>query len=402
MDGISRRWLLRRLGLTGAAALVTACNAPATPGPGAPAPAPTAPPSGASTSAANSGSGGNPYSIGVTYPLTGPLAAFGTQVLPSIQIAADDLNQAGGVKGHPLKLIVEDTKSTPEGGVAAMRKVVDVDKVPVVITIFTNVVTAQIPLAEQVKVPLICPVEAPGVVSDTQWAFSYAPTFDHDLPLLVEHWKKIGIKRLFAFFPDNAIANFYSPAAKDAAQQVSADYDEARYKLGETDYRGIVARARDFNPDAVLINGQGTPDDGVLIKQLRETGVNTPLFNGSNNFSTESWRSAVGSYAEGIVFAGFVLDSDKAKPFIDAYKAKVNIDPSQVCVEAYDQTRMVALAIEQNGFTGDGIRQGLAELKGYQSINGGTVEMGADHQARPDVGLYRVQNNAIVKIQPGG
>jgi ABC-type branched-subunit amino acid transport system substrate-binding protein len=272
----------------------------------------------------------------------------------------------------------------------------------VLITIFTNVVTAQIPLAEQLKVPLICPVEAPGVVSASAWAYAYAPTFDHDLPLLVEHWKKVGIKRLFAFFPDNAIANFYSPVAKDAAQQVGATYDEARYKLGETDYRGIVARARDFNPDSVLINGQGTPDDGVLIKQMREIGITAPLFNGSNNFSTESWRSSVGQYAEGMVFAGFVIDQDRAKPFIDAYRAKVNIDPSQVCIQAYDQTKMVAQCIDQNGYTGDGIRQGLAGLKGFQSVNGGTVDMGDDHQARPPVGLYKIQNNAIVKIQPGG
>jgi branched-chain amino acid transport system substrate-binding protein len=385
---ISRREVLRQVGLLGAAALVAACSTPA----------PSAP---AGTAAASSG-GSQPYTIGVTYPLTGPLAAFGTQVLPSIEIAADDVNKAGGIKGRPVKLVVEDTRSTPEGGVAAMRKVVDVDKVPVIITIFTNVVTAQIPLAEQSKVPLISPVEAPGVVSGTQWAFAYAPTFDHDLPLLVEHWKKVGIKRLFAFFPDNAIANFYSPTAKDAAQQVGATYDEARYKFGETDYRGIVARARDFDPDSILINGQGTPDDGVLIKQLREIGVNAPLYNGSNNFSTESWRSAVGPYAEGMVFAGFVIDQDKAKPFLDAYKARVNIDASQVCVEAYDQTRMVAQTIEQKGYSGEAIRDGLASLKGFTSVNGGTVEMGDDHQARPAVGLYKIQNNAIVKIQPGG
>jgi branched-chain amino acid transport system substrate-binding protein len=378
---------LRQLGLFGAAALVAACSAPA----------PTAP------GGTGAGSGGDqPYTVGVTYPLTGPLAAFGTQVLPSIEIAADDLNKAGGIKGRQVKLVVEDTKSTPEGGVAAMRKVVDVDKVPVIITIFTNVVTAQIPLAEQSKVPLISPVEAPGVVSGTQWAFAYAPTFDHDLPLLVEHWKKVGIKRLFAFFPDNAIANFYSPVAKDAAQQVGAAYDEARYKLGETDYRGIVARARDFDPDSILINGQGTPDDGVLIKQMREIGLNAQLYNGSNNFSTESWRSAVGAYAEGMVFAGFVIDPNTARPFLDAYKARVNIDASQVCVQAYDQTRMVAQAIDQNGYSGQAIRDGLASLKGFTSVNGGAVDMGDDHHARPAVGLYKIQNNAIVKIQPGG
>jgi ABC-type branched-subunit amino acid transport system substrate-binding protein len=130
--------------------------------------------------------------------------------------------------------------------------------------------------------------------------------------------------------------------------------------------------------------------------------VNAPIFLGSNNFSTESWRQSVGQYAEGMVFAGFVIDQAKAKPFIDAFRAKTGIDPSQVAVQTYDQVRMVAQAIDQKGYTGDGIREGLATLKGFPSINGGTVDMGPDHQARPPVDLYRIQNNTIVKIQAGG
>lgn len=421
MSVTSRRELLRRVGLVGATALAAACTQPTAQAPtAAPAAkatsAPPSPPSASPKPAAPAGSpqsaaspavaakpaSGDPYSIGVTYPLTGPQAAFGTQLIPAIEVAVDDVNKAGGIKGRPLRIVVEDSKSTPEGGVAAMRKVVDIDKVPGVITIFTNIVTAQIPLADQLKIPFLCPVEAPGVVSKSQWAFAYAPTYDFALPLLVEHWQKIGIKRLFGFFPNNAIADFFSPLTKDAAQKIGAAYDEARYKLGDTDFRGIAARARDFNPDAIIINGQGTPDDGVLMAQLREVGVNAPFFAGSNNFSLESWRRSAGQYAENMVFAGFVLDREKARDFVAAYKAKTNIEPSQVAVQVYDQLKMMAYAIDQKGYTAEGIRDALTNLKGFTSVNGGTVDMGQDHQARPPVGLYRVTGDQPVRIQPGG
>src|SRR5277367_3613590 len=78
---------------------------------------------------------GEPYKIGVTYPLTGPLAVNTPAVLAGAQIAVADINRAGGVKGHPLVLAVEDTQGTPQGGVTAMRKLVQVDGVQAIITI---------------------------------------------------------------------------------------------------------------------------------------------------------------------------------------------------------------------------------------------------------------------------
>ena len=88
-----------------------------------------------------------PYKIGVTYPLSGPSGSWGQLLVPAIEIGVQHINQAGGVNGHPLALVVEDSKGNPEGAVSSMRKVVQVDGVQVIMTIFTNVVSAQIPLA---------------------------------------------------------------------------------------------------------------------------------------------------------------------------------------------------------------------------------------------------------------
>src|SRR5258707_1240580 len=104
-------------------------------------------------------SGNQPYKIGVTFPLTGPLASSATLYLAGAEVAVNEINNAGGINGHPLQLVVEDTQGTPQGGITAMRKVVQVDGVQAVQTIYTNIVTAQIPLAEQAKVPFLCTVE---------------------------------------------------------------------------------------------------------------------------------------------------------------------------------------------------------------------------------------------------
>ncbi len=344
---------------------------------------------------------GEPYKIGVTYPLTGPLAAFGTDILPGHEIAVDDINKAGGVNGHPLQLVVEDTKGTPEAGVAAMQKVVTVDKVPVVFTVFTNVVTAQMALADQLKVPILAPTESPGLMAKSEWAFAHAPTFALTSPLLEQDWKARGFKSIFAFYPNNAIADYFAPITRKVAQDVGAKYDDAKFTLGSTDFRGLLAKAKDANPDAMLIQGQCTADEGAIVKQARELGINAALYGGSSCFTEKSWKDSVGSNAEGMVYAGYKIDPAKAGQLIQAYTAKKGYEPSYPAIETYDMTLMAKNAIEKNGFNADGIRKGLAETKDLPSIGGGTITMGKDHQTTVSVTLYKVQGGKAVEIQPG-
>ncbi|HLQ35646.1 MAG TPA: ABC transporter substrate-binding protein, partial [Chloroflexota bacterium] len=403
---------LRQLGIMMVSLALAGCGGAATPASNPPASAASAPPaasaaakpsapasaaaasgaaSAAAKPAASGAAAGKPsgeaYKLGVTYPLTGPLAAFGADILPGITIAVDDINKAGGIMGHPLQLVSEDTKSTPEAGVAAMRKVVDLDKVPVVLTAFTNVVTAQMALADQVKVPIIAPAESPGLVAKSDWAFAHAPTFALTSPLLQAQWKAVGVKSIFALYPNNPIADYFSPITKKIAQELGASYDETKFALGSTDFRGLLAKAKDAKPDAILPQGQCTADDGAIIKQARELGINATIYQGGGCFTTKSWRDSTGTAAEGLVYAAYKFDPSKAPGFTSAYQAKMSYEPSYTAVEAYDMVLMIKSAIEQNGFTGDGIRKGLAATKELPSIGGGTITMGADHQTSPSVAL---------------
>jgi branched-chain amino acid transport system substrate-binding protein len=346
---------------------------------------------------------GSPYTLGVTYPLSGPFGAWGQLLVPTFQIAVDHVNEAGGVNGHPLKIIVEDTKGNPEGAVSAMRKLVQVDGVPVIMTIFTNVVSAQIPLADQFKVPIISPVEAPGLVKRSQWAFAHSPILTATLPLLVEHWKNTKKKRLFAFLPNTPIAKFASPILKAETEKLGMAYEETLFKLGDTDFRGLVARAKNFNPDAILVYGHGTPDEGVIMKQIRELGIETPIFTACACLTVKSYRDSAGKAGEGVIFSGFKYDRNAAKKLVDAYRAKLGFDPDYGSLEGYDMVNMIVEAIKKYGYNGDGIRKGLTEIKDFKSIGGGLVTMDKDRQSIVPVALYRmvdVSKPDFVEIKP--
>jgi branched-chain amino acid transport system substrate-binding protein len=336
---------------------------------------------------------GQPYKIGVTYPLSGPQGAWGQLLVPAIEIAVQQKNEAGGVNGRPLALVVEDSKGNPEGAVSAMRKVVQVDGVQVIMTIFTNVVSAQMPLAQQFKVPLLSPVEAPGLVArSNHWAFAHSALLTRTLPLIEARWKNMGVKRLFAFYPNTPIASFGSKLVKEAAERLGAAYEETLFKLGDTDFRGLITRAKAFNPDALLVWGHGTPDEGTIMKQTRELGIQTPMFNGSANPTVKTYREAGGKAMEGVIYAGFKYEPAAAKKLIDAYRAKLGFDPDFAALEVYDMVNMIAEAIGKNGYEGEGIRSYVAGLKDFKSIGGGLVSMDPDGQSIVPVALYQVKD----------
>jgi len=344
------------------------------------------------------------YKIGVTYPLTGPLALNSAAVLAGADIAVADINKAGGINGHPVALAIEDSQGTPQGGISAMRKLVDVDGVQAILTIFTNVVTAQMPLADQLKIPMLSTVETSGLVSKSQYSFAHSQAIAQEAPLLQAYWKGAGYKRIFAFYGNNAYGQNVAVPIKAAAQAAGVEaYDESFFDMSATDFRGVVARAKDFKPDAIVLCAQGSAAETTMLKQIREGGLNVQIFNPSNFFFDKGWREAAGSLADGMIFTGANVDAalPAGKNFVTVYKAKIGVEPGYQPAEAYDIIRLFAYSIGKSSYSGEAIRNVLAAVKGVPSVLGGTITMGADHYTvGTAAALWQARGNSEVKVTP--
>jgi branched-chain amino acid transport system substrate-binding protein len=352
-----------------------------------------------SSSAADAQQRAEPYRIGATIPLTGPLVLSVQEAFAGAEIAVAELNRRGGVNGHRLEFVTEDTQGSPQAGVAAMRKLVQVDGVRVIFTLFTNVVTAQIPLAEQLRVPFIAMVEVPNLVSRAQYGFDHASNGGITVPLLREYWRATKVRRLFAFLGNNAFGQGYSTLLRPAAAAIGAEYAEAFLDLNNTDYRGVVTRAKDFNADAVLATAQGSAAETTVLRQVRELGMTVPMFTPSNNYDQQTWREAMGPYAEGMTFAGLNVDPVAGKSFITAYRAKMGYRPGYQAAEAYDCMRILASAFAKAGYDAEGIRGALAGLRNFPSVLGGTLNMGDDHYTQISaVALWHVERGRLVRL----
>jgi branched-chain amino acid transport system substrate-binding protein len=347
---------------------------------------------------------GSTYKIGMTVPQTGPLAGNSEQFITAAQIGIDDVNRAGGVKGRKLQLVIEDSQGTPQAGIAAMRKLVQVDGVAAIISFYTNIVTAQIPLGDELKIPTMSPVETPNLVSKGVYSFAHSPTLALSGPLLERYWKAAGYKKIFAILGDNGFGRSIAPLVKPYITAAGAESNEAFINLAETDFRGVLARVKEYNPNAIYISAQGSAAETAAIKQLRELGVTVPIFNGSNFYESKQYHEAIGPYSEGMFFVGFALDKNVSKKFVDTYRAKMNADPGAQQGELYDMIKILAFAIDRGGYTGEGIRNQIAALKGeVPSLMGGTITMGTDHYSQTaGIGLWQVQKGREVKVTTPG
>jgi branched-chain amino acid transport system substrate-binding protein len=343
---------------------------------------------------------GTPYKIGFTAPLTGPLATITAEYVPALELAVSEVNRRGGVKGHPLQLVTEDTQGTPQGGVAALRKLVQVDGVQAVVTVYTNVATAQIPLADQLHVPILAPVEGVGVMSAGQYSFAHAVTFPDIAPHFRDYWRSVKAKRIFAFLGNNGYGQSVAPVVRDAAKSTGAEYDQAFVDLNSTDFRGVAARAKEFNPDQVLITIQGSALETQVIRQLRELDVTAQLVEPGTFYQSKTWREGAGPYAEGMIFGGLYVDPAISRDFIRSYHAKVGSDPVYGAAEFYDMVMMFAWAIDHSDYKGEAIRGALVSLRGVPSIFGGKIEMQENHYTKISaVGLWQVKAGKLVPVK---
>ena len=143
--------------------------------------------------------------------------------------------RTGGGKGRPLLLLVEDSQATPQAGIAAFRKLAQVDGVKVMLTLFTNVVTAQIPLAAQLQMPTVAVVETPAVNASAEWVFAHGTRTDFINPLLGAYWKNHGYKRLYTFLGNNATGQALAPSLIATAKAAGVEQQIAYINYGDTD-----------------------------------------------------------------------------------------------------------------------------------------------------------------------
>jgi branched-chain amino acid transport system substrate-binding protein len=290
--------------------------------------------------------------IGVAGPMTGPNAAYGQQYLAGVQAAVDKINRAGGVLGQKLLVVTGDDVSDPKQGVTIANNFI-ADGVRFVVGHYNSGVT--IPSSDVYQengVLFVTPTATnPKVTDRGLWnAFRACGRDDQQgsiaAKFVLDHFKSKNV----------AIIDDKSTAGKGIADEMRKAFVAGGGKPvlvgeinpGEKDYSAVVSKIKMLGADLLYYGGQHT-EAGLLVRQMRDQGVNTVLM-GGDGISSSEFAAIGGPGAEGTLMTSFpdpATHADAKDVVADLAERKVA--PESVTLYAYAATQIIADAIAKVG-----------------------------------------------------
>jgi branched-chain amino acid transport system substrate-binding protein len=325
-----------------------------------------------------------PYKVGALLDVTGKAAWLGEPEKKTVLMIEKEINDAGGINGHPLKVIIEDNASDETAAVNGMKKLIDSDKVCAVIGPSQSGTTrAVVPIAQEKKVPLISCAAAAGIVqpvAERYWVFK-VPQMDSDcVRRIYDYMKEKGWTKAALI----TVTDAFGSSGRDQLKNIAKEYGieiraDETYPPTDTDMTVQLTRIK--NTDAqVLISWSIAPGQSTVIRNARQLGLTIPLFQ-SHGFGNIKYVEAAGAAAEGVLFpAGKLLsvedvpDADPQKKVLVQYKKDYEGQYKEAVStfggHGHDALRLVIEALKAVGPNKQKMRDYIENNKGFVGTAG--------------------------------
>lgn len=319
-----------------------------------------------------------PLLIGVSGPLTGNNAQYGAQWQKGFDLALDEINGAGGVRGRPLAYVFEDSQSDPKQSVVVAQKFIADERILVELGDFSSPASmAASPIYERAGLVQFGFTNShPDFTKGGQYMWSNSVSQSDNAPMLARYAvSDLGLKRLAVLHLNTdwgrTTTDLFLPAAQELGAEVVA---VEGYLPEEKDFRSTLTRVRDANPDGIILISYYA--DGALIaQQTRSAGLNQPLVAISSVYSPK-FIELGGEAVEGVYTNTNFFPGDprpEVQAFVSAFKAKYGEEPDTFAAVAYDTMILVSEVIKQYGTDRKAIRDGLAQIEDVPSVIFGKV-----------------------------
>lgn len=271
-------------------------------------------------------SSGAAIKIGFIGPLSGGAASYGEAERNAVDLAVKEINDAGGIQGKKLEVVYEDGKCDGMEAVNAAQKLVNVDRVGIILGGLCSAETLGIaPVAESNNVILFSAFSSsPDITNAGDFVFRMVVS-DTDPALIGKILPYMANKKI-ALITENTD---YSIGIRKALVKNAERYNitisaDELYAPGEKDFRTYITKAKASGPDAVFIN-PGTSEEaaGLMAKQSRELGFNASIY-GNFIIGTPKSLEVAGEVLEGAIFYDAPLldeSNPKANEFMQKYRS---------------------------------------------------------------------------------
>ncbi|MBN9085879.1 MAG: ABC transporter substrate-binding protein [Reyranella sp.] len=316
---------------------------------------------------------GEPVLLGVSGPLTGPNAQYGAQWKQGFDLALDEINGSGGIKGRPLAYIFEDTQSDPRQSVAVAQKFVADPKIVAELGDFASPASmAASPIYQRGKLVQFGFTNShPDFTKGGDYMWSNSVSQADEQPLSAAYAvKRLGLKKIAVLHLNTdwgrTSKDLFDKAAKEMGAEVVATEG---YLPDEKDFRSTLVRVRGAKPDGLMLISYYS-DAALIARQVRQAGIKLPIVAASSVYSPK-FIELGGDAVEGVFTASRYFPDDprpQVRDFVGKFKAKYSKEPDAFNAYAYDTMTLMAAVMREYGADRKAIHDGLAKIKDVPSV----------------------------------
>jgi branched-chain amino acid transport system substrate-binding protein len=343
--------------------------------------------------------------IGAFMSLTGDTGQYGISAYNGIRMAVEEANGAGGVAGHRVELIMQDTRSDAGETERVVRRLAEESRVHALVgEVVSSRSLAAARVAQGERVPMLTPSStSPEVTQQGDYIFRSCYTDSFQGAALARFaFDGLNARRAALLFDGGQrysieLARFIRDEFERRGGQVVA---EEEYREGAGDFSTQLTKVAAANPDVLFVPGYYL-EAGLIAQQARRAGVNAPLVGGDGWDSPRLYEIGGQALAGDFFSSHFSADDQdpQVRRFVADYRRLFNSTPDAFAATAYDAARIMLDAVARSrSLERTAIRDSLSQTKDFPGVTG-TITFDPARNAVKPVVIIRIGDNGKQSVE---
>ena len=325
-----------------------------------------------------------PIRVGVACALTGDIALVGWAEKAGAQLAADEINAAGGIDGRMMELYFEDTAGDNAEAVNAVRKLINDDKVDIIIgPCGSGYAIAATPLVTQAHIPMMTTtatnprvtVNEDGSLNEWVWRQAFIDNYQGEV--IAEYgYKKLGLRKAAIIYDVSSdyaqgLIEFFTNSFTALGGEIVS---EQGFKAGDLDFRALLSnlKSQDFD---LLFFPNSYKELALCVNQMAELGITGKQVMCGDSAMSANAVEIAGHNLDGTFICTYFSTEDGAvRKLIDRVIKTYGLtsEPEPNCVINYDMVYWVADVVKraEGSIEPEALQKAINETKDLPLLSG--------------------------------
>lgn len=348
----------------------------------------------------------DPLVIGLFGPMSGERSALGARFQEAASMFVEVTNAKGGIGGHPLQLMVEDSRGTPREAANIAQKFASDPKVLAVIGGQTSTESmAAGPILAEAHLAQVAPTAGhPDYVKISPYQFRTTPTHAAQVQPQTEMlMDKMGMRKIAIVYFKDDWGMVTNDMMRARLTERGAEVVLSEAMIPETrDFRPLVTKILTAKPDGVFLASHYA-ESALFMQQLRQAAPDLKVA-ATDTLNDPKFIELSGGAAEGVVMpTPFLASAPAAQAFTEAYRAEYNKEPNYYSAFTWDAMLIVTSAMQALVDAGkplerQAIRDQIAEAPAIQGVSGALKYEGSGDLGPRQFNFIKVKDGAYVPL----